>query len=128
MIFQHCGEIVGGQPQLGCEDIHGADGQEPERNVAAGNSVHDFVDRAVAAGGHDSSITFQGGMARQDFGVARVRGSAEGSPANDLLHLRAQTLGSGAARRRIQDNEGVFHGENKVSGLFFKLRRRNLPA
>jgi hypothetical protein len=37
-------------------------------------------------------------------------------------------LRSRAARGWVQNNDGVFHRENEVSGLFFKLRQRNLPA
>ena len=46
-------EIVDRQPQLVRENIHGADGQKPERRVGAGETVHDFVNGAVATRCHD---------------------------------------------------------------------------
>ena len=77
-------EIVRRQAELIRENIHRAHRQQAERNIGAGHAVHDFVDRAVAAGGDDLLVAFRD----------RARASCSASPARTV----AQKMRVGAER------------------------------
>jgi hypothetical protein len=66
-------------------------------------------------------------VASEAFRFARAAGRAEDRSTHQLLDLPAQTFHPGSARGWIQNYDRVFHGESGFR-LFFKLRRRNLPA
>ena len=63
-------KIVERQSQLGREHIHRPEWEQPERNIVAGNAVHDLVDRAVAPRGHDFFVTFLRRISGERFGLA----------------------------------------------------------
>lgn len=95
-----------------------------------GDAVHDLVDGAVAARGHDALIAFRDGVAREPFRVAGLGGGAENRSPRQLLHLPPQPLDPGAARGWIEDNDGIFQSDSGPVGfsLFLKARRRNFRA
>ena len=45
-------------------------GNNPSATLLAGDAVYDFVDRAVAARGHDPFKAFRGGVARDGLSLA----------------------------------------------------------
>src|SRR5437763_4112962 len=112
-------QIIRGQTQLGGEDVHRSDREQAERNIFARDAVHDFIDGAIATGGDDSFKTFRGGMARQDFRFPRVRGGAEDRSARDRFHLGAQPVRAGAASGGVENDDGLFHGNEAVRALVF---------
>ena len=130
MISQHRGKIVRRQAELRRENVHGSHGEQAERDVPAGDPVHDFVDRPVASCGDDSFKTFRGGVPREHFRFPRARSRAEDRSARDRFHLGAQPIRPGAPGRGIENDNGIFQGEERARGfgLFFKLGGRNLPA
>ncbi len=66
-----------GDAEFGGEDVHGADGEDPEGGRGAGDSVDDFIDGAVAAGGHDGGEAFINGLAGEDLGMGGAVGEFE---------------------------------------------------
>jgi len=126
--FPAARQVVHRQTQLGREHVHGPEREHSERDVVAGDAVHDFVDRSIAACRHNPFVAFRHGVPREVFGLARVRGGAENGSARQFLDLGARTLGSGAARRWIKNDDGVFQSGKTGFRLFFKLGQRNLPA
>ena len=78
MISQHRGQVVRRQAKLRRENVHRSHGEETERDVPAGDPVHDFVDRAVASRGDDSFKTFRDGVPRENFRFPGPRGRAQG--------------------------------------------------
>ena len=101
-------EIVDRQTQLGREDVHRAERQDSERDVVPGDTVYDLVDRSIAARRHDAFVTLRDGISREELSFPRVPGGAECRSARELLDLRAQALGPGAARGRVQNDESIF--------------------
>ena len=95
MISQHRGKIVRRQSKLRRENIHRSHREQAERDVLAGDPVHDFVDRAVASRGDDFFKAFGGRVPRENFRFARVGGRAEDRSACDRFHLGAQTISRG---------------------------------
>src|SRR6185437_4424808 len=65
-------DVPGDAEFLG-EDVGGAGGEQCHGNVAAGEAVDDFVDRAIAAADHDHAAALLDGLARD-----QVRGGAGG--------------------------------------------------
>jgi hypothetical protein len=93
----------------------------------ARDAVHDFVDGAVAARCYDFLEAFRDRISRECLRLARARRGAKNRAPRQPLHFRAQTLSPCPARGWIQNHDRVFHGKTGFR-LFFKPRRRNLPA
>ena len=93
----------------------------------AGDAVHDFVDGAVAARRDDFLVTFRDRISRERFRLAGAGRRAKNRAPRQLLNFRAQTLRPRPARGWIENHDRIFHGTTGFR-LFFKPRRRNLPA
>src|SRR5207253_4769968 len=102
-------EIVNRQTKFGRENIHGANRQEAESDVAAGQAVHDFVDGAVTASGHDFLETLFDSASRHLFAFSGAGRRADNAILGERFNLRAFSLGALAVCGRIQNNEGVTH-------------------
>lgn len=114
-------EIVRRQAELGCKNVDRSHRQKSERRFRTGQSVYDFIDGAIAAGGHDFCEAFTRGMTRECFRVPRLGSRADLAVLRERFNTRSPTPGAIAVRRRIQNNDRVIH-------LFFKHALRNVSG
>ena len=70
LIRRHVNLVYSAALRVAGEDIHRAEREQSEGNVSPRDSVHDFIDGAVASRGHNFFITFRGRMARHHFRFA----------------------------------------------------------
>ena len=87
MIFQQRSRSFAGKPKLRGEDIHRSERQQTESSVGPGDTVHHFVDGAVAAGRDDRFETFRRRVPRERLSFAGTRGAHTMAIHGDRLHL-----------------------------------------
>src|SRR3954447_3721410 len=89
------------QAKFGGKDVDGADRQQTEGGRAAGKTIYDLVDCAIAARGYNSPVSFPRSFAGERFRLTNPRGRMHSCPFRNFFHTRAPLTSALASRGRI---------------------------
>ena len=103
-------EVVCGQTQFPCKNIHGPQRHQAESHIGTGNAIYDLVDRAIPARRYNLLVSFGYSTPRQMLRFPRARGRTYQRIAANRAQSFRPAAGALAAGAWIQDDTGFRQG------------------